>query len=46
MHRALLGVLAGVSKWGFRPGADRPVEDACDQRFFVWCPRRPLLVGC
>jgi hypothetical protein len=27
MHRASLGVLAGVAGWGFRPGADRPVED-------------------
>jgi hypothetical protein len=30
MHRALLGVLAGVSNKGIRPGADRPVKDACD----------------
>jgi hypothetical protein len=30
MHRASLGVLAGVAGRGFRPGADRPVEDVCD----------------
>jgi hypothetical protein len=30
MHRASLGVLAGVAGRGLRPGADRPVEDVCD----------------
>jgi hypothetical protein len=30
MHRVSLGVLAGVSGRGFRPGADRPVEVVCD----------------
>jgi hypothetical protein len=30
MHRALLCVLAGVAGRGFRPGADRPVEDVYD----------------
>jgi hypothetical protein len=30
MHRASLGVLAGVAGWGFCTGEDRPVEDVCD----------------
>jgi hypothetical protein len=30
MHRAVLGWLAGVSRRGFCPGADLPVEDVCD----------------
>jgi hypothetical protein len=30
MHRASQGGLAGVAGQGFRPGADRPVEDVCD----------------
>jgi hypothetical protein len=30
MHRASLGVLAGVAGLGFCPRADRPVEDVCD----------------
>jgi hypothetical protein len=30
MHRASLGVLAGVAARGFRPGVDRPAEDVCN----------------
>jgi hypothetical protein len=46
MHWASLGVLAGVAGRGFRPGADRAVEDVCNcsLRCFVCCLLLPLLV--
>jgi hypothetical protein len=45
MHWASLGVLAGVAGRGFRPRADRPVEDVCDWGCCGCCPLLPLVVG-